>query len=405
MIPDFQHYRARIVEQVHALLSRAKSEYAGINTWAEDLLNRLARFSTQGKMVRGGLVLFSCGLFGEIPDNAVRAAAALELVHSSLLIHDDIMDRDLLRRGEKTIFSQYADLARRAGEQRTGSPAGGVDPAGRSPESDISVAGADAYHHGESLGICAGDIGYFLAFGELALLEIPQPLLRQLVQRWSRELAAVGLAQMQDIELGMRPGPAREEEVLSLYRYKTARYTFSLPLWTGALLAGQERPVRERLEEAGETLGVIFQIKDDELGLFGSTRRTGKPVGGDLQEGKRTLYRIYLEGLAAGGDAAGGDAGADPSRRHGNVPRGSAGSLPPAQRERLSRILSEGRVGAEELEFVRGVVRENGVQDRVSALLDRLVRRAREQISTLPVPDHAREQFLGMLAYNLERSR
>ncbi|MFW6180711.1 MAG: polyprenyl synthetase family protein [Spirochaetota bacterium] len=370
MFPDLQRHRESVLEQVKALLQRAKAEYAPVNAWAEDLMDRLALFCAQGKMLRGALVLFSHGLFKEVSSDAVRAAAALELIHSSLLIHDDIMDRDLLRRGQRTIFAQYAEVA-----QGEGSPG----------------PGEEAYHHGESLGMCAGDIGFFLAFGELALLQAPQPVIRQLVQRWSRELAAVGLAQMEDIGLGLRAGPVREEDVLRLYRYKTARYTFSLPLWTGALLAGQQRAVRERLEEVGETLGVIFQIKDDELGLFGSARRTGKPVGGDLQEGKRTLYRIYLEELASGSAPA--------DALH------PAPELSPAQRERLARVLSGEGLGDDDLAFVRLAVREHGVQDRVSSLLDRLVRRAREQIGALPLDGPAREQFLGMLAYNLERSR
>jgi geranylgeranyl pyrophosphate synthase len=82
--------------------------------------------------------------------------------------------------------------------------------------------------------------------------------------------------------------------VLAVYTYKTARYTFALPLLCGALLAGAPPAQAARLERFGELLGTVFQVLDDDLGVFGSEGETGKPVGADVREGKKTLLALEI---------------------------------------------------------------------------------------------------------------
>ena len=140
----------------------------------------------------------------------------MEIIHSSLLIHDDIMDNDRLRRGERTVFAQYEQLGR-----------------GR--------RAADAGRFGSAMGICAGDVGYFVAGDILAPLPLDPEVKGPLLSLVFRELAYVGLAQMQDIAFGAFDRTPARDEVIALYLYKTARYTFSLPLMAGALLGGARR--------------------------------------------------------------------------------------------------------------------------------------------------------------------
>jgi geranylgeranyl diphosphate synthase type I len=385
MLPELQAYRDLIITSLTRFLEAAKKEYREVNHWSEDLMDRLARFSTQGKMVRGSLVLFSHALFArETPQSVVLCAAAMELIHSSLLVHDDIMDRDSLRRGSKTIFYQYQEVAKQAGRGPTTSGQG--DQSHENPDQVQEATGQagqtalDAAHFGTSMGICAGDIGFFAAFGLLAEADVPAPVRTAVISKWSAELTAVGLAQMQDLGLSA-VRKATEEEILKLYRYKTARYTFSLPLWTGAFLAGQGTMLLRSLEELGETLGVIFQIKDDEIGLFGAEDETGKSVGGDLQEGKQTLYRYNLAELLTGQ------------------------KLPAEDRDRLRRVLGGARLEPGELDMVRGLIHRYEIDRKVGTILDRLVQRARKQISLLPVGEDDRGMFSRMLSYNLERKR
>jgi geranylgeranyl diphosphate synthase type I len=180
------------------------------------------------------------------------------------------MDRDTMRRGEPTLFRQYQLWSRKQGS-------------------------SDSDHLGESLGICAGDILIFLCFNLLSSL--PAKTLKinqQLLHLFALELSKVGLAQMQDVFSGSTKKPVSLADIQRLYRYKTARYTFSLPLMLGSIASGQNPKSISTLEKIGELLGYVFQLRDDELGIMGEQKKIGKPVGSDIRENKKTLYHFYL---------------------------------------------------------------------------------------------------------------
>ena len=110
--------------------------------------------------------------------------------------------------------------------------------------------------------------------------------------------------------MGRLEGPAwTSTTYCACTRYKTGRYSFSLPLLAGAMLADAPAELRGKLETFGESIGLLFQIRDDELGLFGDERELGKPVGSDVREGKKTHHLL----IAHGGRGA---RGAHAARRH-----------------------------------------------------------------------------------------
>ena len=80
-----------------------------------------------------------------------------------------------------------------------------------------------------------------------------------------------------------------------MYTFKTAHYTFSLPFVLAAVLTNQSIPVTKALEQIGMNIGILFQIKDDEIGLFSTENNIGKPIGSDIRENKKTLLRAFLE--------------------------------------------------------------------------------------------------------------
>ncbi len=222
MLSYFQARRDEICAFLRELFREKGVEFDRINSLGQDLGERLYRFAIQGKMLRGGLVSLGCALSpgreaaeaGSSERTALTCAgAAMELLQSGLLVHDDIMDRDTTRRGHPTIFYQYAERAERDGAR-------------------------DSRHLGEALGICAGDVCFFLAFELLSRLPVPDPLVRRALALCGRELSRVAVAQMQDVSWGSSTDAPGEEEVLRLYVYKTGRYTFSLPLALGACWAG-----------------------------------------------------------------------------------------------------------------------------------------------------------------------
>jgi geranylgeranyl diphosphate synthase type I len=347
----------RIVSVLEKALTGLGRDLREVNPWGEDVCRRLIAFSRGGKMLRGRLVVESYLLSGGDPGprgegEAARAAAALELIHAAFLIHDDIMDQDSSRRGAPALFAQYQQLGREQGLRAPG-------------------------HFGHSMGICAGDVALFLAFRILSSLKTAADIRRRLLSLFSRETSRVAVAQMQDVYHGARPDMVAEEEIFSLYLHKTARYTFSLPLMAGSVLAGRPAEVTAALEKIGETLGIIFQIKDDELGLFGSEARIGKPAGSDVREGKKTLYHYILWQRA--------DAG---------------------QKKMLSGVLGKQELAASELAAVRRLVDKLGVRkevgDRVAALAAETQKRIRSAAS-LPAP--FRTMLLEFLDYNLGRGK
>jgi geranylgeranyl diphosphate synthase type I len=358
MVGYFQDRKKEVSDYLHLMFDEKTEALGRVNALGRDLCGRLYDFTLRGKMIRGGLVSLGCSIArggscaAEQRRPAIAAGAAMELFQSGLLIHDDIMDRDATRRGLKSVFFQYAEMSEGAGIR-------------------------DSYHLGEALGICAGDVAHFLAFEILGRLEIRPEVQREILILSARELAYVGVAQMQDIYAGAAASPVLDEEVLKLYLYKTGRYTFSLPLLVGGALAGGRKEVLDNLERFGETLGVVFQIKDDEIGLFGDEAETGKPAGSDIREGKKTLFYGCLH------------------RRAGRE-----------ELERLRGIFGNPGIGMAEVQFVRELTERLGIRAEIQERAGRLAESGRALIDTLaPSGSPEREVLESLLEFSLSRTR
>jgi geranylgeranyl diphosphate synthase type I len=277
----------------------------------------------------------------------------MELFQTALLVHDDIMDRDLERRGGPSIHHQYEKHAEGA-EFR------------------------DPVHYGCAMGMCAGDVAFFAAFEALSHLAADPRSVREVLRLFARELAAVGVAQAQDVHYGAAGAAAAvgAGDVERLYLYKTGRYTFSLPLCAGALLSGASQKVRSSLEHIGEGLGVVFQIKDDEIGLFGDPERTGKPAGSDVREGKKTIY--YVELLSR---------------------------VDPEQKPRVEAIYGAEEASAEDVAAIRDLTQKTGARDAVRRRMLAYAARARSEIEALHSDAPAVAPHLKrLLDYSLERT-
>ncbi len=262
-----QQLVAKYLEQFFAGKRRRKQGHLIFQT---DALNRLAVLSQKGKMLRGVFCLLSYELnAGTNNSLMLPVAAAIEIMNTALLIHDDIMDNDVLRRGMKTMYAQYMAFA----EQKDSK---------------------NSEDYGKSMALCVGDLAFFLAFELITSAESPKDRISRAVALMASELQYVGYAQMQDFDFGQTDYEPTKDEIFSIYQYKTARYTFSLPFMLGALFAGADETVIHQFATIGEKLGIIFQIKDDELGLFGTEDIIGKVVGSDIRENKKTIYRLLI---------------------------------------------------------------------------------------------------------------
>ena len=245
-------------------------KYSAINRWGNDAINRILPFTINGKLLRSSLLFLATESFSEQNnhDITIKTAAAIELFQTGLLIHDDIMDQDESRRGLDSMHIQYKKILNQGGAVH--------------PEK-----------LGESFAILTGDLSFSLAFQMLSTLQ-PPDLSQKLTALIGSELGMVCVAQMQDVYGPHSQSPWTKDEILSVYTHKTARYSIGLPLVAGGIIAGVDELTIKKLWKMGTALGILYQIKDDWLNIFGDPQKTGKPVGSDIREGKQTLCYYFL---------------------------------------------------------------------------------------------------------------
>lgn len=185
-----------------------------------------------------------------------------ELIHSYLLIHDDIIDRDKIRRGELTLHCRYSK--------------------------DYRKLSNDADFLGICAGILAGDLTSTFSYEILADSNFLMELKNKAIKRLNQILEDVINGQILDIFLKVGR-KLNKEDIFKILEYKTARYTIEGPLQIGAILAGAGSKTLQILSQYAIPLGMAFQIKDDILGMFGDSKITGKTIDSDIKEGKQTL--------------------------------------------------------------------------------------------------------------------
>lgn len=235
------------------------------------LWQRLARSAEGGKRLRPRLLLDTHRAFGDpYPHDAAVVGAAFELLHTALLLHDDVLDQDVRRRGRPNLAGEFTRDARTAG---------------------LPAPAAGAW--GEASGILGGDLLLSAAHSLLARVRpAAHDALSGLVDECLFRAAA---GEHTDVALAVGTLPATPERLVRMMEDKTGGYSFAAPLRAGAALAGAGERVDADLERVGTALGVLYQLRDDLLGVFGDARRTGKSTTGDLREGKRTLLVAFAE--------------------------------------------------------------------------------------------------------------
>ncbi len=348
----FKRRKESVTKFIDVFLQEKMREFSRVNSWGKDALIRLAPFVQSGKMIRSGLVCLGYEMCrGKTSPVIFPAAAAVEFIQTALLIHDDIIDRDNYRRGLPSLFFQYAQRGEKEGV-------------------------TDPIHFGDGMAICLGDIGFFLAFELFSELKVARAIKESIIRFWSQELCYVGLAQMQDLYFGETSTKIAAKDILQLYLYKTARYSFSLPLKTGGILGGADPELLAGLERCGNAFGLLFQLKDDELGLYGSEKELGKPVGSDLKECKKTLHYYYLRQKAGVKDV-----------------------------ERFESICGNDNLSLGMVQEVRDMMKKYGVDKVIGDRMDSLQKELEREITGLDIPEKYRDTFYELLEFSLKREK
>ncbi|EWS82890.1 polyprenyl synthetase family protein [Brachybacterium phenoliresistens] len=291
---------AAVREQLRAHLDRQRQVMAAVAPEVLRMDEDLEAYLGGGKMLRplfcywGGVAVHGAELSDGAAADLARAGAAIELVQAAALLHDDVIDHSPTRRGR---------------------PAAHMAAAARHRADALSGSSED---FGEAFAIILGDLA--LAWSEQLFSEIDRD--HAVAGREEFDLLRTEVMGGQYLDVlhqagGFASAGTPEEAAMAVIRWKTVPYTVLRPLRMGAALMGASTPQLDLLERWAVAIGTAFQLRDDLLSVVGDPQRTGKPVGGDIVEGKRTVVLARaLEAADAGQraalEAALGDPSADP---------------------------------------------------------------------------------------------
>lgn len=239
-------YSPRLEKFIHEYLASQKLQTQTIGPFVTSCLDNLEDYLLGGKKIRGALTTLGYQINGAgLSSEILSVSAAIELIHSGLLIQDDFMDRDDRRRGKTSIHKLY-ELQKDA-------------------------------HFGATMAILICDLTFFQALNIISKSGLNNIDLA--IAELSKRLVNTGYGEILDV-IGGNPDIVR--------LYKTAHYSFVMPLSVGAILAGATNFQLQAIEKYGTQVGLAFQIQDDILGVTGDPKVTGKSNSSDITSGKQT---------------------------------------------------------------------------------------------------------------------
>ncbi len=228
--------------------------------------------AASGKRLRPAFVYWGHRATGAAHDDGVLVpAAAVELLHTFALIHDDVMDRSPQRRGRPAVHEAL-----------------------RAAHADDGLRGDGAWF-GVGGAILAGDLAFVWADQLIDAADLPPAAIDRARRVFTALRVEVMAGQYLDLRLAGLRG-ATEEESLRVALLKSGRYTVTRPLQLGAAIAGEDAELDRVLASYGDAVGLAFQLRDDVLSLFGDPTATGKGAMEDLREGKRTVLILQAFG-------------------------------------------------------------------------------------------------------------
>ncbi len=260
-----KQYQARINSELEKFFDKKIQRVKGISPHIIELTKNLREFTLRdAKRIRPILLIFGykCIKDPKNESDILKAALAAELMESFLLIHDDIIDNDSIRRKKPTLHKIYEERSKRYNTDHT--------------------------HFGKSMAIIGGDILATLGSEILLSTNFKDSLKLKAIEKFNRVVINTGFGELLDV-ISEVDNKISEKDILKIHELKTAKYTIEGPLHIGAILAGAKEKHLSILSKYAIPLGKAFQIQDDILGMYGDQKKTGKPVGSDLKEGKKTL--------------------------------------------------------------------------------------------------------------------
>lgn len=279
----------------------------------------------------------------------LRLGYALESIHAALLVQDDIVDRSLLRRGKPTAYMFFRETLKDKLETKR-----------------LELV-ADNY------AVLVSDL--LFNFATVLLSSFPEKFANIVVSNINNTIVGQGLDILNTVgNLNLKYNVEILEDVIAVYKYKTAYYTFVLPLQLGYALLNKRLPSRMRL--FAENLGIAYQIQDDIIGAFGSPKKTGKDNISDFKEGKNTILIAYV--LTYGNDKA---------------------------KNRLFELLGNKDLTEKQAEEIRGILINAGALDYANKLLEEHYNLALESLQKAPISSRVRQILTELAEWVIKREK
>lgn len=287
--------RASVERELAGLFARHSAAAQVYGAEFSHLWSLAARHAQGGKLVRPVLLLETYDALrraqevaiGAVPASTqlcagaqdrgevLRVAAAVEALHYAFLLHDDVIDGDLVRRGRPNLIGELADATR------------------------DRARGRGAQHWAESGGILVGNLLLAATHQLFARAEVPAEARVRLLDLLEHTIVETTAGEFADIGLGDGVITPDLSTVLTMTTRKTASYTFELPLRAAVILAGGSPELEDTLSSAGSHLGLAYQLQDDLLSTFGDAELHGKDPYSDLREGKQTAIVCFARMTSA----------------------------------------------------------------------------------------------------------
>lgn len=345
-------FRAAVQDVLDTFLDEQAERLAPLGPDAAALVDEARVSVSGGKRLRAAFCYWGYrAIRPQVDDEKalLRACASLEVLHASALVHDDYMDASATRRGRPATHRAFEDRHREVGWS------------GR-PE-----------QYGASAAILLGDL--LLSWADELLRRCGLPLSQVAPALDVLDLcrSEVVAGQFLDVSVQAR-AEADVETAMTVLRYKSAKYSIERPLHIGAALAGATPEQLAEMSAFGLPLGEAFQLRDDQLGVFGDPEVTGKPAGDDLVEGKRTVL------IALALDAS-----------------------TPADRAVINGALGH-PLNQEQVAELRRIITDSGAAGQVEAVIDELSRLALSALARAEISEDARGTLADLAAASTRRT-
>ncbi|MEA2113569.1 MAG: polyprenyl synthetase family protein [Patescibacteria group bacterium] len=338
-------YQQKINLELEKFFQRKIKEAGLISQKAADTIKVLKEFNLRGGK-RARPILINTGYFlagGRDKKAILKASLCAELIHNFFLIHDDIIDQDELRRGKLSLHALYQ-----------------------------KKFGGNSYK-GVSFAIIAGDIGNVLGFQALTESNFSERnkikalnILNEMVERTCHgEMLEMFLKEEKKI---------KKSDIEKVLKYKTAYYAFVAPLKIGAVLAGGNSKLLKKIEKFALPVGSAFQIQDDILGIFGSQKKIGKPVGSDITENQPNLLIRKTLSLAKA-----------------------------EARRKFQNYLGKSKISQKDICDIRRIIKESGALDYCRRKAEKLVKEAKASMLKFTLPGKEKQFLLDLSDYVIKR--